>query len=432
MPGRRAAWDHGPIAPPTAAAAPPGHARLGVVRPVEGRAVAGVATGLAARAGVDPLVVRLAFAVLATAAGAGVVAYLACWAVLPDGDAARTAVVREPTARHAAGVACAVAGALLLLRAAGLWWADSLTWSAALAALGSAVVWAQSSEAERTRMRRALQRAVGDRALPDPAAITPIRRVVGGCLVAAGAVTSVVAATAVRGAADVLDVVIASGVTLVGVAVVVAPWVARLGGQVADERRERIRSEERAEVAAHLHDSVLQTLALIQRAESPEEVRRLARRQERELRTWLFGRAPEQAPARLGEAVRDLAGRVEDAFGVPVEVVLAGDLPLDEDLAALAEAAGEAMVNAAKHSGADRVDVFVEVEPDRVTAFVRDEGAGFDPARVADDRRGLRHSVEDRVRRHGGTAAVTAAPGEGTEVELTMPLPTAAARRAGR
>lgn len=401
----------------------PSAADLQLVRREDDRLVAGVATGVAARLGVDVLIIRLAVVVLATAAGFGAVLYLAGWLWLPSATEDDAPARRPASARHALGTACVVAGVLLLLRAAGAWWADSLTWSVALAAAGSGVVWTQASDAERRRWEQALSRAVGERAMPDLAALGPIRPVIGGSLVLAGGVTFLLNSPLVRADGGALvDVLLAIAVTLAGVALVIGPWLTRLGGQVAEERRERIRSEERADMAAHLHDSVLQTLALIQRADTAEEVRRLARGQERELRAWLFGRAPDDRPTRLGQAVTDVAGRVEDRFGVPVEVVLAGDADLDADLAALVDAAGEAITNAAKHAGADRVDVFVEVEDGCASVFVRDEGTGFDVAAVPDDRRGLSHSIHDRVTRHGGTAAVHSSPGEGTEVELAMPL----------
>ncbi|MGI9017064.1 MAG: ATP-binding protein [Euzebya sp.] len=396
---------------------------MGLKRAAEGKVIGGVAGGVAARLGVDVLLARLAFLVLATAGFAGAAVYAGLWVWLPAESAERPMVRREVSARHALALAMIVGGLLLLLRATGVWLSDSLTWSVALGAAGSGLVWTRAAEAERTVWRRSLAKAVGERALPDARSIGPIRWVLGACLVVAGAATFFLSSNILGGGLTALtDVVIASAVTLVGVALVIGPWLQRLGGQVAQERRQRIRSEERAEMAAHLHDSVLQTLALIQRADSREEISRLARGQERELRSWLFGRHPEDSATRLGQAVQDLAGRVEDRFGVVVDVVLAGDVGLDDDLTALVEAAGEAMVNAAKHSGGDRVDVFVEVEQDTVTVFIRDEGTGFDPTVVGTDRRGLSHSITDRMHRHGGKAMIVSQPGEGTEVELRLPL----------
>lgn len=384
--------------------------------------IGGVASGLGARLGVDPLLVRLCFVVLSTALGAGVILYAALWFWLPV-ESEQVPIDRgEVSARHALALGLITVGSLLLLRSAGSWLSDTLTWSVALGAVGSGMVWVRAAETERVVWRAALTKAVGERALPDARSVGPIRLVLGGCLVLAGAVTFLLNSNLLGGSTVVWDIVVASGVTLAGVTMVMGPALQRLGSQVAEERRERIRSEERAEMAAHLHDSVLQTLALIQRAENREEITRLARGQERELRAWLFGRMPDDAPTRLGQAVQDLAGRVEDRFGVPVDVVLAGDVDLDKDLIALAEAAGEAMTNSAKHSGAARVDVFVEVEADHANVFVRDEGKGFDPAGIAEDRRGLSHSISDRMIRHGGRAVVVSAPGEGTEIELKLPL----------
>jgi signal transduction histidine kinase len=188
---------------------------------------------------------------------------------------------------------------------------------------------------------------------------------------------------------------------------------------LAAERAERVRSQERAELAAHLHDSVLQTLALMQkRADDPREVAALARRQERELRAWLNGRRPDEAS--LAAALEAAAQEVEDDHGVPIDVVTVGDVPLGERSAALVAAAREALVNASKFAGPEPISLYAEVEGDRIEAFVRDRGPGFDPAAVPEDRRGVRESIVGRMERHGGRATVHAAPGQGTEVELVM------------
>jgi signal transduction histidine kinase len=175
-------------------------------------------------------------------------------------------------------------------------------------------------------------------------------------------------------------------------------------------------------VAAHVHDSVLQTLALIQKAAgSPAEVTRLARGQERELRSWLYSSGTSEGS--LSGALTQLAADVEESFQVTVDVVTVGDLPLSEKLSAVVSATREAVVNAAKHSGVSTVDVYCEVEPSQVSVFVRDRGRGFDPATVPDDRHGLRGSVHGRMERNGGVAVVRSSSGEGTEVRLEMPLP---------
>jgi signal transduction histidine kinase len=216
------------------------------------------------------------------------------------------------------------------------------------------------------------------------------------------------------------DVALAAVLGVAGLVLIVWPWVYRLTSDLGEERRARIRSEERADVAAHLHDSVLQTLALIQKqAHDPRMVATLARAQERDLRSWLYD-DPGRTPDTLSAALRAAAADVEDAHGVPVAVVTVGDRRLDADVEALSRAAREAMVNAAKHSGADKVDVFAEATPESVEVFVRDRGRGFDPSQVPLDRYGVRRSIIDRMRRHSGEADVRSVHGEGTEVRLTL------------
>ncbi|HUN79417.1 MAG TPA: ATP-binding protein, partial [Solirubrobacteraceae bacterium] len=218
------------------------------------------------------------------------------------------------------------------------------------------------------------------------------------------------------------DAIGAAAIVATAVGLLVAPWFVRLGQTLAAERSARIREQERAEVAAHLHDSVLQTLALIQkRAGDPREVASLARRQERELRRWLFERP---GGSEEGESVRTAleraAAEVEELHGTPVEVVIVGDRPLEARLEALVPAAREALTNAAKFAASDRVDLFAEVGEERVEVFVRDRGVGFDTEAIPADRRGVRDSIVSRVERRGGRAWVRSTLGEGTEVELVM------------
>jgi signal transduction histidine kinase len=227
------------------------------------------------------------------------------------------------------------------------------------------------------------------------------------------------AAGALSAARDVLLSVI---VVAVVIGVIAAPWITRLVRSLSEERAERIRSQERAEMAAHLHDSVLQTLALVQqRTDDPRAVATLARRQERELRAWLSRRAAPGAEARLGGALEGAAAEVERDHGVPVEVVAVGDADLDDAGVALVAAAREAMVNAAKFGGGAQVDVYAEALDHELQVFVRDRGPGFDPGAVPDDRRGVRESIVARMERHGGRAVVNSSPGVGTEIELVLP-----------
>ena len=241
-------------------------------------------------------------------------------------------------------------------------------------------------------------------------------RVVLGVVVLGGALWLTLFQAGVSGALG--DVIVAILLAALGAALVAGPWLLRLTRDLRAERQERIRSQERADVAAHLHDSVLQTLALIQRqAGDPQTVTQLARTQERELRTWLFDPA-DPASADLKAALTRAVGEVEAMHKVPIELVVVGDAPADEVVNAIVLAAREAMVNASKHSGAARIDVYAEAGPEQVEIDVRDRGTGFDLDTVGADRQGIRGSIVDRVVRHGGRAEITSKPGEGTEVRL--------------
>jgi signal transduction histidine kinase len=221
-----------------------------------------------------------------------------------------------------------------------------------------------------------------------------------------------------------LPVLVAGLLGLVGLAIVVGPWIMRLVDDLGAERAERVRTQERADMAAHLHDSVLQTLALIQKnAHDSTMVARLARSQERDLRQWLFEAETSDATTLAG-ALKEMAADVETQHNVVVDVVTVGDCPLDEELRPVVHAAREAVVNVAKHAGTQRADVFAETSESAVDVFVRDRGAGFDVDGVASDRQGVRNSIVDRMARHGGRADVRSAPGEGTEVRLHMPRTT--------
>jgi signal transduction histidine kinase len=210
---------------------------------------------------------------------------------------------------------------------------------------------------------------------------------------------------------------LAPGAVAGALVLVLGPWLWQLWA----ERTERIRLAERAEVAARIHDSVLQTLALVQRdAEDPVRVSALARRQERELRRWLYGGGFGSADT-LGDALAEAAADIEELHGARVELATAGDAPLDDDVSQVVLAAREAMANAAKFSGSREVSVYAEVDDTTISVFIRDTGTGFDRATVAPDRRGIAESIEGRMTRAGGDAVVTSSPGEGTEVELRLP-----------
>jgi signal transduction histidine kinase/phage shock protein PspC (stress-responsive transcriptional regulator) len=393
-------------------------------------AVAGVAAGLAGRLGIDPIIVRVGFITAAFAGGAGIAAYLLAWALMPAEGSERAPIDRLAGRRElwmvVGGVVLLVIAVLLLLREWGIWLSDAVVWPVLLTAAGAALIWRQSTAAasDEREMKGSdpsmkgsdPSRLASGASFRMPADVAG-RALVGAALVVGGGLVFLWLNDALQPARDVLLAVV---VVLVALTLILAPWWLRLVRGLSAERAERIRSQERAEVAAHLHDSVLQTLALMQkRVDDPREVAALARRQERELRAWLNHRRS-SGDATVATALEATAAEVEEAHGVPLEVVAVGDAPLDERAQALVAAAREALVNAAKFGGDGPVVLYAEVDDDRIEVFVRDRGPGFDPGAVPADRRGVRESIIGRMRRHGGRATVHSAPGQGTEIELVL------------
>ncbi|GII90867.1 ATP-binding protein [Sinosporangium siamense] len=389
----------------------PGYPRL--TRPVEGRLVAGVAQGAAEQLRLDPVVLRLTFVLLTMANGLGAVAYAALWLFTPQREHEGPPPSRDWSQLAAFG---AIAFALLAIG----WLTGSpgspnqsiTAWPVAVAGIGALILWQQADPNRRQRWMRGASSGAGK---------NRVRTVLGMALVVIGAI-GVLAAEG--GLAQARNALLFTAVVVGGLILIATPWLAGLWKELRQERRERIRQEERAEMAAHVHDSVLHTLTLIQRnAHDSREVSRLARAQERELRNWLY-QPKQDADATLAAAVRRVAAEEEDAHGVPIEVVCVGDRPLDPQLSAILQAARQAMVNAAKYSESPVVSVYAEAEPEEITIFVRDRGKGFDLDAVPADRMGIRQSIIGRMERHGGTARIRTEPGEGTEVMLTMKLET--------
>ncbi|OFN76500.1 PspC domain-containing protein [Corynebacterium aurimucosum] len=364
-------------------------------RPQSGRVVAGVAAGLAQNLGVSALSVRIALTALTLLGGVGAMAYAGLWIFTPALDDAPSTrrsplslvLVFLALAGSAVGV-LGVSGASL-----------SVAVPLAVVAIGAVLAW-----------------LAYDRGLNTPVGLVAVAA--GAVLVIGGVVVAAVTWESGSGSA-----ILATALTLVGFGALVVPLVLKLWRSLSQEQAAKAVSEERAEIAARLHDSVLQTLALIQkRAGDSREVTRLARAQERELRAWLFD-APSAAPTTCFGALEAACGEVEDLFDIRVSAVTVGeDTELTESAKLLIQAAREAMVNAGKHAGVDVVDVYAELLAGELSIFVRDRGVGFDVENIPADRHGIRDSIRARVEGSGGRVRISSTPGEGTEVELAVAL----------
>jgi phage shock protein PspC (stress-responsive transcriptional regulator) len=375
-------------------------------RSTNDRVVAGVCAGVARSLGIDPPIVRIAAIVLGVT-GTGAPLYLIGWLAMRPGPTRPAGDHDTPELRRGVGLGLIVLGIILVQNAVGLLLPWEIVWPVVVVGLGvGVVVWQVKPQLEATRWEAT--------------------RIAAGIVVVGAGIAALVAG-------NVSFEVIRSGflaTTLVlgGVALIVGPWIAVLMRERTEERRRRLHADARADMAAHLHDSVLQTFALIQRADDPRVVAQLARQQERELRRWLYADSDDPAAATLRSSLERVCATVEDRFDVAVETVVVGDVAMDMSLEALLGATGEAATNAAKWSGRDRVSVFAEVEDDGVRVFVRDTGAGFDPEAVADDRLGVRESIVGRMERVGGSVDIRSGSDVGTEVELFAPLAGVARR----
>ena len=396
----------------------PPHARPPLARSSADAVVGGVCAGLGEFLGMPAVAVRAA-AVLLTVfgGGLGVAIYLVLWAVLPV--SAAPAVIAESVEERrqprfsvfhwlVLGGIVLVTGGISLASDAGSWFTDARYAVPALAiAAGAFVAWYQLDDPTGRRRGRTRARWVG-----------VVQVVVGVALAMVGVVVIVTQGQGTRG---VVNGALAGAAVLAGAVVIAAPFALRLYRGLQREQAERVRATERADIAAHLHDSVLQTLALIQRrADDPTVVAGLARRQERELRAWLYGGESRESNS-LAAAVAAEIHEVEDEHGVPVEIVVTGDRTMEEAGDALVKATREAVLNAVRH-GRPPVSVFMEVGPSGVEVFVRDHGDGFEMSDIGDDRLGVRESIIGRMKRAEGTARIRRLE-NGTEVSLTLPPP---------
>jgi signal transduction histidine kinase/phage shock protein PspC (stress-responsive transcriptional regulator) len=396
--------------------------------------IGGVAAGVARHLGLDPLWVRVAFVGLAAMGGLGIVLYGGLWLFLPaqphldtdlpPGLAAASRRGMRPGGRSrwvdlgpVVALGAVAVGVVFVVQAifgGGVW-----LWPLVVGGAGLMMLWRQADASQRDQWLDAGGRLSVRRVVFGRGGFAAYLRVFGGITLL---VLALVLFAVLSGRGGPLGQGVMVGLlALVGLGLVISPWVRSLIEDLAAERGERVRTEERADMAAHLHDSVLQTLALIQKnAADPTAVSRLARGQERDLRSWLYAgeRADETTVAR---ALRQMAAEIEDAHGVSVDVVNVGDTEMTEDLRPIVSATREAVTNAAKHAGVPRVDVYAEIGEEQTEVFVRDRGAGFDTTVEAPaERLGIRNSIIDRMVRHGGSAEIRSTPGEGTEVRLSL------------
>jgi signal transduction histidine kinase len=392
----------------------------------------GVAAGVAAWRGYKVTTVRIAFALITlVTSGIGAALYVAAWLLIPAADTDSSIASRARSdargIRLAMGLWLLLTLALLVIGAWGDGWFISWAWPQVFSAAGLVLIWRNAPADDQATLRHLIE-PLETAGVSPPGRRSALRLTIASVLLIAGVawVFSAHASLALLRPLGGVALVIAAIVLFFG------PWWLRIARDLALERQARVRAEERADIAAQVHDSVLQTLALIQRrADDPQKVVQLARLQERELRSWLFeGRVPKETDAVMTFAagVRQIQQDVEARYGVPVEAVIVGESELDDNLNALLAAAREATVNAAKWSGADVISLFAEVEPAEVSIVVRDRGRGFDPEAVPADRKGLTESVHGRMTRRGGTVTVTSAEGEGTKVSLKMPRSAAQVR----
>jgi signal transduction histidine kinase len=372
-------------------------------------------------------VVRAAAVASIFLGGLGILAYMAIWVFVPVAGEEESIASQVVADRRELQIVLAISSALfavlLVTRSLGVSDLGVPTLSLLVGAIGALIVWRGASPAEAARLRERLNAAPGVAGAPSGWRRMAVRTAAGIVLILVG-VGELSRTGSFSGAA--LGVLVGTALFVGGFLVLFAPWCIRTLRDLSTERRERVRAQERADMAAHVHDSVLQTLSLIQKAAGdPREVVRLARSEERELRHWLFD--PErlgrhgQRPETLAEAVAAIERDVEDSYDVGVELIVVGDCPMDDRVAALVGACHAATVNAAKWSGCAQVAVFIEVERSTVSAYVRDLGVGFEPALVPADRQGIAGSMVERMERAGGRVAVHSTPGAGTEVELVLP-----------
>ncbi len=386
----------------------------------------GVCGGISEATGIDVMLVRIGFVLLTVSSGVMMLVYALAWLIVPAQGEASNIFSRALSDRRGIRLVVAMIPAMVVLQvvvsALHVGFVGFIGWPTFVAVGVGVLIWRNAAEAEKVWMRDDLVPLLGAGTRGQARWVLAVRVAVGVAVGLGGVyflLNGHTTATALRPVGGAVLV-------LAALVLIFGPWWLSLVRDLMSERQARARAEERAQMAAHVHDSVLQTLALIQRsADDPQHVVRLARAQERELRAWLFEGQPPGSlggdVAMLAEGVGLLQRQVEADHGITVQVVMVGDCELTAPLRALLDAAREATVNAAKWSGAPQASLYAEVESENVMLFVRDRGQGFDPDLVPDDRQGIAQSIKARVARFGGTVAIRSAPGHGAEVEFSMP-----------
>jgi signal transduction histidine kinase/phage shock protein PspC (stress-responsive transcriptional regulator) len=394
-------------------------------RSPDNRVLGGVCGALSESFGIDVTWVRIGVVLLSIFTGVTVLPYAVAWLMIPMRGEDSSIFSRAINDKRGIRLLVALVPLLIVMQvlesALHVGYLGLIGWPTLLAAGLVVLIWRNVDPSERSFLHDEVAPIIGvDESSRSRRMV--LVRIGAGVLIAVGGIVLLVEDHTTAAA---LRPVGGAALILAAVVVIFGPWWFRLGRDLIAERQARALAEERAAMAAHVHDSVLQTLALIQRtADDPQNVTRLARAQERELRAWLFeGRPPgaigEDATL-LAEGLTLLQRQVEDDHGIAVHVVTVGDCELDEGLRAMLDAAREATVNAAKWSGVDEIALYAEVETDRVMLYVRDRGRGFDPDAVPEGRQGIAQSIRARLARFGGSAVIRSAPGEGTEVQLSM------------
>ena len=409
-----------------------------LMRPRQGRWLTGVCKGIALHLGIGVAWIRIAFIALTFLYGAGIIAYVFLWVFMPAGDpvtaAARTvpvdqaplargnqpldahddesaaapeslseAIQRAPKPAVVALAGFALMATGLLLTSTG---ADVQIVLPLLVGLGGiALAWMNLSPRG-----------------------TQLLSMLGGIALIFMGWALYVHNVSIPGWGTSPRRIVASGfVMIVGIVVAVMPWANAMLQRLTHEQALKEREEERADMTAHLHDGVLQTLALIQlHSEEPTTVFALARSQERELREWLY-QERSTSDRSVGAGLKQIAAEVEDEHGKPIEVVTVGDARPSAQTDALLDATRQALVNAVTHGG-EPVSLYCEASDTMVEVFVRDHGEGFDMDAIPPDRLGIRESIIGRVKRRGGTVEIVSRAGWGTEVRMHMPIALKAAQ----